>query len=315
MKRATILALALAYSLSACSSDDPSAPNNDDDDDDDNGGGGSVATFALAGNVASCGANTTATAAIIDTLPSGTTVVPLGDIVMPGAGQPASARWTDCYEPTWGRFKARTRPVVGNVEMEETPAATAYFNYFGSTAGAAGKGWYSFDAGAWHVIVLNIHDTAPYLSGSEQMQWLAQDLAANASKQCTMVLYHNPYYLSSINPGFTVRGGQKHVWTALHSNGVDIVVNGGNHQYERFRPMDPDGNVDQAAGIRQFTSGVGGASANSEASLIAIHPNREVYRPGFGVLYLRLLQGSYEWTFISSTNPGAGNDSGTGTCH
>ena len=102
-----------------------------------------------------------------------------------------------CYEPTWGRHKARTRPAVGNHEYG-TPGAAGYFAYFGAAAGEAGKGWYSYDLGAWHVVALNSNcsHVGGCQAGSEQERWLRADLAANAA-ECTLAYMHHPRFSSA----------------------------------------------------------------------------------------------------------------------
>ena len=62
------------------------------------------------------------------------------------------ADFANCYDPTWGRHKARTDPTVGDHEYL-TPGAAPYFNYFGAAAGDPAKGYYSYDLGTWHVVV------------------------------------------------------------------------------------------------------------------------------------------------------------------
>ena len=302
IEKARVYMLAIAFAT-ACGND-PAQPI--DDDDPDPPPPPNVVTLAAAGNIVSCGdeEDAMATAAIIDTLPSNTIVAALGDNVFEDG---TLENFQTCYEKAWGKFKTRTRAVVGNHERQGN---YDIFRYFSDMTGTAAKGWYSYEAGSWHVIVLHIHDFSSFGATSEQMDWLRSDLAANTGKKCTLAMWHDPRFLSSNDPTFNVRGGQKHVWQALYDAGVDVVLNGGQHQYERMRPMDPDGNVDEDRGILQINSGVGGHSWTAVSN---VHPNQAAFRTGFGVLVMKLKEQSYDFTFVSST--GASSDSGSGVCH
>jgi hypothetical protein len=261
-----------------------------------------------AGNIAKCGStNDETTASLLDNLPG--TVFALGDIAFPG-GSPQA--YSDCYEPSWGRHKARTYAVLGNHEYE-SGNATASFDYFGERAGPRGRGYYSFELGNWHIIVLDVNDfTVDSLSpfpGSAQDLWLQADLAANG-KHCTLAMWHSPRFFSSNTPGYTSNLYVTPVWDRLYAANVDVVLNGHQHQYERFPPMTPSGVRDEFRGIRQFNAGTGGESAEMP---IGLAPDREVLTDAFGILKLTLDDGSYSWEFIP-TVAGAFSDSGAGTC-
>lgn len=286
----------------ACSSDDddgvgPGQPTPDDT---------SSVVVSMAGNIATCGTqNDDLVASLLDTLPG--YVIALGDNVVEGRID----AYNDCYEPSWGRHKDRTYTALGNHEYG-LGNADGTFTYFGDKAGPVGLGYYSFDLGEWHVVVINDNEAfVPYGPGSAQFEWLQADLSAN-TKTCTMAVWHQSYFLSSNTAGFTVRPTRKVLWDVLSSAGVDVVVNGSQHHYERFAPMDPTGALDEATGIRQFNVGTGGESV-AEAT-VAIHPNSEARAAVFGVLSMRLFNGGYDWTFVPV--PGASfTDSGSGTCH
>ena len=255
-----------------------------------------------AGDIASCDTEMDeATAKLLDQIPG--TVVALGDNAYPNG---TASEYTNCYGPTWGRHKARTRPVVGNHEYN-TPGATGYFGYFGSAAGEPGKGYYSYDLGQWHVIVLN--DNVDPSAGSPQEQWLRADLAAN-DRQCTVAMWHWPRFTSV--EGRTTAAHIKPFWDALYEAGVDLVLGGHHHSYERFAPQRPDGTADAAFGIRQITVGTGGQSLYNWGPPAA---NSEVRNnTARGVLKVTLNSGSYTWQFV----PVAGQsftDAGSGNCH
>jgi hypothetical protein len=266
------------------------------------GGTGTTATLLAAGDIATCaGAGDEATAKLLDGL--GGTVATLGDNVYESG---SAQQYADCYAPTWGRHKARTRPAPGNHDYQ-TAGAAGYFGYFGGAAGTPGEGWYSYDLGAWHVVVLN--SNLALAAGSAQERWLRADLAANPAA-CTLAYWHHPRFSSGGSHGNFA--GAAAAWQALYAAGADVVLGGHEHNYERFAPQDPSGKADPAFGLRQFVVGTGGkghygfaaAKANSEAR------NADA----FGVLRLTLRPGGYDWAFV----PVAGQsfaDRGTGACH
>ncbi|HKY54137.1 MAG TPA: DUF4832 domain-containing protein [Anaerolineales bacterium] len=257
--------------------------------------------FVGAGDISTCGSNNNdeATAKLLDGI-SGT-VFTVGDNAYPDG---TAAQFADCYGPTWGRHKNRTRPSPGNHEYH-TPGASAYYDYFGAAAGEPGKGYYSYNLGDWHIISLN--SEVDYGAGSAQVQWLRADLAAN-SAVCTLAYWHRPRF-SSGQHGNSSRA--QAFWNVLYEYGVDVVLNGHDHTYERFAPQNPNGQADPNRGIREFVVGTGGAGLYP---IPGIQPNSEVRNnTTFGVLKLTLHATSYDWQFV----PVAGQsftDSGTGNC-
>jgi acid phosphatase type 7 len=268
----------------------------------------SVQVLVGASNIATC-SNThdENTAKLIDDIAG--TIVALGDNAFPNA---TTADYTNCYHPTWGRHLARTYGVMGNHEYD-TGTASAAFTYYGSRAGPASKGFYSFDLGDWHVIVLNANGNSssiPVGAGSEQELWLKADLAAN-TKRCTIAMWHQERFFSSNTAGWTSSSSIKILWEDLYAAGADLVLNGQRHQYERFAPQTPTGVRDDATGIRQFIVGTGGESVGASA---VIAPNSEVLAAARGVLKLTLGAGTYSWQFIPSSGY-TFTDYGSGTCH
>jgi hypothetical protein len=224
-----------------------------------------------------------------------------------------SKNFTDCYDPTWGRHKARTKPGPGNHEYH-TAGASGYFNYFGAAVGEPGKGYYSYDLGDWHIVVLN--SNCDYVDGgcsigSPQHQWLVDDLAAHPST-CTLAYWHHPRF-SSGQHGNSVSVAP--FWRELYASGADVILNGHDHVYERFAPQNPAGHSDPTQGIRQFVVGTGGADLTAFRS---IQPNSVVHIANtLGVLKLVLHPEGYEWEFRnvpSNTMPGPVADSGSATC-
>jgi acid phosphatase type 7 len=237
-------------------------------------------------------------------------VLMLGDAQYPNG---AADLFGQFYEPTWGRVKSLTRPVPGNHEYG-TDGAAGYFSYFGAAAGPVGLGYYSFDVGAWHVVALNSNCAAVggCGAGSPEETWLRSDLAATRS-DCTLAFWHHPHFSSGSagndDHGVNPTGA---FWDDLYAAGADLVLNGHDHDYERFAPQSPIGIADPAYGIREFVVGTGGRSHSSFQG-DALNSERRNSR-SFGVLELGLHPRSYGWRFVSvHGNPYT--DIGTGRCH
>ena len=263
----------------------------------------------VAGNIATCGTtNDEATAALLDTLPG--TIFTLGDNVFPDGSM---AAYTNCYQPSWGRYKDRTYATLGNHEYS-TGNAEPSFDYFGTRAGPRDLGYYSLDLGNWHIIVLDVNDstvgrTKPF-EGSAQEAWLKADLTKN-KKSCTLALWHNPRFFSSDTLGRTSNAYVTGLWKRLYDAGVDVVLNGQQHDYERFPPLNSTGSPDEVKGIREFNVGTGGESTET---MIAIAQYSEARSDAFGVLKLILDAGGYSWEFVPAV-PGQFSDTGAGKCH
>ncbi len=253
-----------------------------------------------AGDIAVCGSRETmATAAIVKRI-SGI-VFTAGDNAYQDGTSDEFAR---CYDPWWGQFRVRTRPSLGAHDYH-TPDAAGYFGYFKTSAGPTPLGYYSYDLGNWHVIVLNtnidISDT------STQLRWLRADLDAHPSL-CTAAYWYLPRFSSGRHGSAPALTG---VWQILFDAGVELVISGHDHDYERFAPQRPDGALDGVHGIRQFVVGTGGAELTAVTSML---PNSEVAISVWGVLKLDLEATNYRWEFL--TVPGdTVRDSGTDACH
>jgi acid phosphatase type 7 len=224
------------------------------------------------------------TAQLIDKI-SGT-VFNVGDNAYPRG---TAEEFQNCYEPTWGRFKARTFPTPGNHEYY-SPNAAPYYAYFGAKAGAADKGYYSYDLGEWHIVSLNSNIDAN--TGSAQEKWLKADLAAHP-KACTLAYWHHPVFSSGVHGNDAT---MKDIWKTLYAAGVDVIVNAHDHNYERFAPQTPEGKVDPQRGMREFVVGTGGAPLRDMNKPI---PNSEVQNATtFGVIKFVLKPKSYSWEFV-----------------
>jgi hypothetical protein len=253
-----------------------------------------------AGDIAGCTSSyrDEATASLLDGIAG--TVFTLGDNAYPNG---TSADFSQCYHPSWGRHRSRTRPAAGNHDYNSSGAAP-YFAYFDARAGPAGRGYYSYNLGSWHVVVLNSEREL-----TAQSSWLRADLAANP-RFCTLAYWHKPLFTSGTNhsPATFMRP----LFTILYSAGAEIVLSGHNHHYERFSPQTPSGAADAARGIRQFVVGTGGAPLYGFGAPMR---NSQVrYNKGHGVLKLTLADASYRWQFISVAGKSF-TDAGTTSCH
>jgi len=267
-------------------------------------------TLIGAGDIASCShtrdsdtAAVVASALATDRAMSAFTV---GDNVYPDG---SAQFFTNCYEPTWGTFKADTRPVVGNHEYYNNPAAAPYFAYFGANAGSPGQGWYRYESGTWRVYSLNsecVNGSACYVA---QLNWLKADLAAEPHR-CVMAMWHRALFSTAAH-GNSSR--MSDIYKALFDAGADLVISGHDHGYQRFAPADVNGTPDAARGIREFVVGTGGAGLyafKTESALLEVRDNTT-----YGALRLLLQPGGYAWEFMPVPAPGAFTDSGTATCH
>jgi lipopolysaccharide/colanic/teichoic acid biosynthesis glycosyltransferase len=255
-----------------------------------------------AGDIAGCGyEDDEATAALLDRIPG--VIFTTGDNVYPdGSG----ADFARCYAPSWGRHVSRTRPSPGQHDYH-TPEAAGYFEYFGANAGARGLGYYAYSLGSWRVISLNSEtDMRP---GSPQMQWLLTELVDNSSR-CTAVYWHRPRFSSGTTHGGSTRS--EDVWRVLYEAGVELVLNGDEHHYERFAPQTPAGVADPDYGVRQFVVGTGGRSNYPFGSPLATSQVRLTGAPG--VLALVLGPAGYRWRF-QAVGREAAADSGSAICH
>ncbi|HVZ85425.1 MAG TPA: metallophosphoesterase [Polyangia bacterium] len=226
------------------------------------------------------------------------------------------------YAPAWGRpeIQAVAHPVPGNHEYA-TGAATGYFDYFDGpgqqtgVAGARDQGYYSFDAAGWHFIALNSSDTCRWVScaaGSPQYQWLVGDLAAHPGG-CRLAFWHHPRFQAGTTSGELAEAAP--LWDALYAAGVDVVLNGHEHGYQQLAPLDDNGDIDTASGIRTFVVGTGGGDYDTtfggpragalETTLVRTH----------GVLQMTLHPDGYEWQFVAVDGSRPPAASGSAPCH
>jgi calcineurin-like phosphoesterase family protein len=268
-------------------------------------------TLVGAGDIAGCEniAGAEATAKLIKQIPG--TVFAAGDVVYERGTR---EEFRDCYAPTWGQFKDRTRPALGNHEYI-TANAAPYFEYWGDQAGPVGKGYYSYDIAAWHIVVLNTNCKAPGVGGcgegSPQEVWLKADLAPHANG-CILAYGHHALFSSGLFKSHAVHTEVKPLWDDLYAVHADLILAGHEHSYERFAPQNTNGEADPKNGIRLIVAGTGGRSHDPLGFAAA---NSEVRNWNtYGVLKLVLAPTSYTWEFIPEEGR-TFTDSGSGVCH
>lgn len=251
-----------------------------------------------AGDIGHCRNNDIATASLLDDLAG--VVFTAGDNAYESGTDEEFAR---CYEPTWGRFKPRTRPAPGNHDYN-TKGAAGYYNYFGASAGPDRTGYYSYDLGSWHILSLN--SSVNGNAGSAQWNWVRSDLQASHAP-CTLAYWHYPVFSSGYDGNLP---HMRDIWALLYEAKAEVVVAAHAHDYERFAPMDAQGRSDEH-GIRSFVVGTGGSTLTP---LIARQPNSEVFNnETFGVIQFTLRSNGYDWRFLPIDGQTFG-DAGSGTC-
>jgi uncharacterized protein YjdB/PKD repeat protein len=263
------------------------------------------AVLAGAGDIADCSrVSQEGTARVLDGIVG--TVATFGDGAYPDG---TLADYMNCYDPSWGRHKARTRPSTGNHEYNHGEAAGApgYYAYWGAAAGETGIGYYSYELGGWHIVVIN--SSLDMSTGSTQERWLRADLAAHPAT-CTLAYWHHPRFSSGGN-GSTLE--TQPIWQALYDFGAEVVLNGHDHDYERFAPQTPTGALDNANGIREFVVGTGGNSLYS-FDIPPIANSQIRSNVNYGVIKLTLWPTSYDWQFIPVAG-GTFTDAGNASCH
>ena len=316
--RRSVWLIPLAGVAIACSRDDRPTPPP---------GGASPQEVALvgapvvigAGDIAVCGTRwDEATARLVDSVLTADTakivnvVFTAGDNAYPSGSGGYTNYFPRCFTPSWGTKKIMDliRPSPGNHDYD-TGSGAPYFAYFADRAGPPGKGYYSYDVGDWHVISLN---SELYFSRStpaeakEQEDWLREDLGTHGNA-CMLAYFHRPLFSSGDH------GGTREMlalWNILFDAGVDLIVNGHDHHYERFLAQTPAAVADSAKGIVEIIVGTGGADLRRVLEPLAPNSAAQV-RGHYGILKLTLGTEEYRHAFLDTN--GRVWDSGGGRCH
>jgi len=269
----------------------------------------SAAILLAAGDIANCSLKGAAlTSRLISRLPG--TVAALGDEAYPTG---SASDYRRCYKPTWGRFKARTRPTPGNHEYKLGNAG-AYFNFFGRKAAPPG-GYYGYQLGSWHIVVINsnckfIGGCGP---GSPQLDWLQANLAAHPAR-CTLAYWHHARFSEGPDTTYDPASAlaTQPVWETLANAGAEVVLTAHDHMYERFAPFNGAGRKDPKHGVREFVVGTGGGPYYRVIKHVS--GIQKVVTFHWGVLRLKLSSNGYNWQFLSAPS-GTTLDSGSASCH
>jgi hypothetical protein len=259
--------------------------------------------LVAAGDISQCGLQGSAlTAALMNRLlqDGRATAITLGD----NSNEDGSReKVMNCLDPTWGPLKGRLLPSPGNHDYESDAVNPYYYDYFGAAAGPKGLGYYSYDRGSWHILSLN--SELPEGMRQAQIDWMIADLKAHPAA-CSLAYFHRPLFSS----GRFAAARMKKLWDVLYRFGVDVVLNGHEHFYAAFPPMNPAGGPDLSFGIRQIIAGTGGARLFDRP---APSYGETIIAGQWGALVMRLGSADYEWEFVSTD--GAVLDTGRGTCH
>jgi acid phosphatase type 7 len=283
----------VALLLAAACADPPKAPTMPST------GGGAQATVLAAGDIGMCSerVNVEKTAALVAGMEG--MLLLAGDLAyMHGSYQ----NFMDCFDPAWGRFRNRWRPVPGNHEYE-TNRGAGYLQYFGTAAAPAGRMYYSFRAGDWLILMLDSNDSVG--PASDQYAFVTAALTFNRN-HCAMAVWHHPLFSSGPNGPNTF---MRDIWRLLYEHNADVVISAHDHLYERFGKQDADGRSD-ARGLRQFIVGTGGATLYDFRRQEA---NSQAQHRSHGVLRLRLQTHAYSWEFIDVN--GQALDVNSDACH
>jgi len=260
-----------------------------------------------AGDIAVCGTSgDEATGVLVDSLLLAdsakgveTVVATFGDNAYPSGSQGIVNDFPRCFSPSWGRPRImrviHTAP--GNHDYDGG-TGEPYFTYFGPRAGPAGKGYYSYDVGEWHIISLNSElyfEAGTPAQAKAQEDWLRADLAEHRT-QCALAYFHRPYFTSG------TYGSTREVrplFEILFAGGVDLVLNGHEHDYERFLPQTPDGVADSVNGMEQIVVGTGGGRLRAFQFPLSRNSAAQI-QGRFGVIKVALGKGEYTHAFVDT---------------
>jgi hypothetical protein len=281
---------------------------------------GDIVVVAV-GDIAGTGGSQSKTAALVSTLMKAKPVAAILTLGDHAYDSNTASEFTKFYTASWGApdLLAITRPAPGNHEYY-TKDAKGYYDYFngvGKAIGRAGdrsKGYYSYDLGAWHFVVVNSNDecgTVACNASSAQVSWIKADLAASHAR-CTVAYMHHPRFNDGKGHGDSAFMAD--VWNALYDGGADLVLGGHDHIFEQLGPMDKTGKVDRERGMRSFVVGTGGIDLYTDGFGTAHKAASEFKQDTkFGVLELTMGADMYSWRYVAVG--GAALVSGSDRCH
>lgn len=185
----------------------------------------------------------------------------LGDMAYPDG---SASDFKNKYNPTWGQFKSRTYPVLGNHEYYTNNAGPAK-SYFSSGAKHDLSPTY-YAVSLNPTLKLIVLDSSPTETSKAhggpscdtQQQFEIQELrSATAAGQDTVLAWHHPRWTNGSSHQSDSTGCPRLFFDAAVDNGGDVVLNGHSHNYERFGPMGKNG---PGEGPFEIVAGTGGAS-------------------------------------------------------
>jgi acid phosphatase type 7 len=212
-----------------------------------------------------------------------------------------AAQFRDGYDKTWGALRSISKPIPGNHEYS-TAGASGYYSYFAGQTRS--PGYYAFNINNWRVYALN--SNCSKIDCATEASWLDHDLTQNPHK-CSLLMMHHPLYSSGLEHGDSPEG--RPFWQIGLRHGVDLVLAGHDHDYERFQRMNADGGAD-ARGIASFVVGTGGKSLYHSRGIRAGSQVYDAHRAG--VMALKLGAVRYGWQY--KTIDGKVMDSGLRYC-
>ena len=273
-----------------------------------------------AGDIAGCDNGGDArTAMVVDSVLRADSVAKVSDAVFTlgdnAYNEGTAQQFKNCFGATWGdsakRIMKKIHPAPGNHEYL-SPGANPYYDYFGAAAATRGQGYYSYEVGVWHVVVLNselvVNSGFTYAQRQAQEDWLRKDLK-DQPKLCTLAYFHHPRFSSGWH-GSDVN--LQPIWQILYDNNVDLVLNGHDHDYERFLPQTPAGIADTTRGIIEIVAGAGGEELRGFGANVIRNSVRQI-EGRYGVLKLTLGAGEFRSVFID--DGGRVWDPSSGKCH
>ncbi|HJP87301.1 MAG TPA: metallophosphoesterase [Gemmatimonadaceae bacterium] len=226
-------------------------------------------------------------------------IITLGDNAYPSGDEGVKDDFPRCFKPSWGdaRIMDVIHPSPGNHDFDSGSGAP-YFDFFGARAGPRGRGYYSYDLNGWHLISLN---SEVYFGAGDAAQikaqedWLRDDLRQHPTA-CALAYFHRPYFSNGV---YGTNWSLRTIWEILYEGGVDVVLNGHEHDYERFLPQTATGAVDSVRGMEQIVAGTGGGTLRSFHYPLSANSAAQI-QGRFGILKLMLGDGEYTRAFIDT---------------
>jgi hypothetical protein len=209
--------------------------------------------------------------------------------------------FTHSYARSWGKLRSITWPVPGNHEYY-TAGARGYYRYF-KYRQPGSPGYYRRELNGWQLYFLN--SNCGKIDCNAEQAWLDRQMAAHPST-CSLIAFHHPRFSSGEHGS---NASMRRFWDVAYQHDTDVALSGHDHDYERFAPMTPDGQVVPGRGIQQFVSGGGGRSLYPQTTTT---PGSQLFLGTFGVLALSLQPSGYSWEFRDAAD--VVRDSGSARC-